>query len=367
MKYPAAIILGCLVLIHLAFLQQLPASGGAPQAVANSSEQEIRHDIATVYQSLAAKNINAYSALWCDRSPQFSTAGNIATTLISDLGRRASAPMQIGQLRINGKWAVARVHIQPSTLKSNAAVQSDPGTGNHTLVFLLDNGKWRVWHHAITVDDIASKIALAKSNAVAIGILKSERSIWGASLGRALVDKGDDDADQGHLDAAIDLFKLATSVAMEVGDLSGEGIAYNHAGYYYGGNHNYRMAIESYKAGLAAFKAKGDKFNIALSLNSIGDVLTSLNEFDAALGWLQPALKRFEEIPDNEGIVDTLNNLGLTYYNQGAYNQAESSYTRSYQLAKGTQGRPQSARSRNGSPRRMLFEGKRIWYGDRLF
>ncbi|MCL1468872.1 CHAT domain-containing protein [Argonema galeatum] len=84
----------------------------------------------------------------------------------------------------------------------------------------------------------------------------------------------------------------------------------------------FQAALQTYQQVLAIRRNQKDKAGIAATLNKIGEVYTSLADYDKALSNLQAALTIRKELRDRSGIGETLNNIGFVYRQLGDYPKA---------------------------------------------
>ncbi|MFB2839702.1 CHAT domain-containing protein [Floridanema evergladense] len=96
----------------------------------------------------------------------------------------------------------------------------------------------------------------------------------------------------------------------------------------------FSTALQTYQQVLQLQTKLNNQAGIADTLDNIGEVYTSLSEYNQALDVLQQALLIRKEINDKTGIGETLNNLGLVYRLLGEYPKALELHQQSLGIAK---------------------------------
>jgi tetratricopeptide (TPR) repeat protein len=77
------------------------------------------------------------------------------------------------------------------------------------------------------------------------------------------------------------------------------------------------LALDAYRQSLPLARASGDKNQLAFALNSMAWLLTRLAENQRALTCFERALRYWREIGNRSEESETLNNLGLLYFEKG--------------------------------------------------
>lgn len=96
----------------------------------------------------------------------------------------------------------------------------------------------------------------------------------------------------------------------------------------------FSTALQTYQQVLQLQKQLNNQAVIAATLDNIGEVYTSLSEYNQALNILQQALTIRQKLNDREGIGETLNNLGFVYRLLGEYPKALELHQQSLAIAK---------------------------------
>lgn len=87
-----------------------------------------------------------------------------------------------------------------------------------------------------------------------------------------------------------------------------------------------QAALEKFQQALTIYEAIGERANIAVSLNNIGEAYRQLGQYSQALQSYQQALTIRQDLGDRKGEGRTLNSIGLLYQSQGQYSQALDFY-----------------------------------------
>jgi len=99
------------------------------------------------------------------------------------------------------------------------------------------------------------------------------------------------------------------------------------------GQGRYAQADARYESALAAARRAGDKELEGTTLQNQGILACRQNQLDRAVGLYQRALKLFQEMNDEEGVMQTCNLLGGVEDEQGRLAEARTWYERSREIA----------------------------------
>jgi tetratricopeptide (TPR) repeat protein len=128
----------------------------------------------------------------------------------------------------------------------------------------------------------------------------------------------------------------SAELAIKLGDIKGEALAYNSIGVGYNYLGDYKKALEFHIKALKMRKKIGDKKYIASSLTNLGLVYEKLSNYSKALEYYLKSLKLNEEIGDKTGIATSSVNIGNIYEELKNYNNALEYYQNSLKLFKET-------------------------------
>jgi len=93
-----------------------------------------------------------------------------------------------------------------------------------------------------------------------------------------------------------------------------------------------RMAIQKYQASLPLWRTAGDRYEEALTQDSIGLVNSDLGEMQKALDYYNQALPLMHAVGDRDGEAGTLNNIGAVYKALGEEQKALDYYNQALPL-----------------------------------
>ncbi|MCD4746251.1 MAG: tetratricopeptide repeat-containing sensor histidine kinase, partial [Bacteroidales bacterium] len=108
----------------------------------------------------------------------------------------------------------------------------------------------------------------------------------------------------------------------------------NGIGIIYASLNDYDKAIDYYQRSLEISENISDLAGVQSSLNNIGLIFYYLNDYDKALKYYFKSLKISRELENKQKISYSLNNIGLVYISKGEYNKALDYYRRSLKLKK---------------------------------
>ena len=93
------------------------------------------------------------------------------------------------------------------------------------------------------------------------------------------------------------------------------------------------QAYRELKGVLDVYEAKGDMYNIAYVSDQVATVLALMGRTGDAAVHLERARRCWTKLGNDERLLQTMNNLGVLYYLQGDFEQAESVLSQGLQKA----------------------------------
>jgi CHAT domain-containing protein/tetratricopeptide (TPR) repeat protein len=127
---------------------------------------------------------------------------------------------------------------------------------------------------------------------------------------------------RGEMQEALAACNGALPTFRAVGDRWGEAASLNNIGLIYSSLGEKQKALEHYQQALPVVRALGDRGGEAVTLNNIGMVYDDLGEKQKALEYYQQALPIERSVGDREGEATTLNNIGMVYGHLGENQKA---------------------------------------------
>ena len=161
--------------------------------------------------------------------------------------------------------------------------------------------------------------------ALEIGDLTGEGGAY-ANLGNAYQSLGD-------YRKAIEYHEKHLKIALEIGDLTGEGRAYANLGNAYQSLGDYRKAIEYCERQLKIAIEIGDRAGEGGAYGNLGNAYLSLGDYQKAIEYHEKHLKIAIEIGDLVGKGIAYGSVGNVYYSLGDYGKAIEYYEKLLKIA----------------------------------
>ena len=139
---------------------------------------------------------------------------------------------------------------------------------------------------------------------------------------------------QSNYKEAKELYKIALTIMVEIGDKKGEAACYGNAGSMSQCLGEYGKAEEYQRKALAIRKEIGDKEGEAACYGNLGSVSQCLGEYGKAEEYQKKALAIRKEIGDKEGEAECYGSLGGTSQCLGEYGRAEEYQKKALAIAK---------------------------------
>ena len=136
----------------------------------------------------------------------------------------------------------------------------------------------------------------------------------------------------GQYDKAIEHFKKALAINVELERKDGIASCLNNIGGVYQAWGQNKEALEYYKKSLAINEELKNKDVIASGLNNIGLVYQAWGQYDKAIEHFKKALAIDEVLEKKGEIAIVLNNIGLVYQAWGQYDKAIQQYYKAWEI-----------------------------------
>lgn len=136
----------------------------------------------------------------------------------------------------------------------------------------------------------------------------------------------------GQRKKALEYYKRALPIRVEVGDRVGEAATLNNIGMVYNTLGQPQKALEYYERALPIIAEVGERYGEAVTLNNIGMVYSALEQWQKALEYYERALPILAEIGERDGEAVTLNNIGAIYQRLGQRQKALEYYERALSI-----------------------------------
>lgn len=136
----------------------------------------------------------------------------------------------------------------------------------------------------------------------------------------------------GELRKSIELFDLALSLWINVGERSGQALALLNLGYSYSDLGNPQAAADHFQRSLALWQAIDDGRGTAFAQTALGGTYATLGEAQLALNLHRQAVQHFRAIGDKQGAAAALNGMASAYHDLSEYQSAFDHYFEALQL-----------------------------------
>jgi len=303
------------------------AQDGDPSAVLLLAEQ--------VNECFRNRDEACLKAHWSAASPNRSAGTSVAAKLFQDAAARI-AQNTTGVPVIEGSRA--RVRVQRT-------VTGAAGSGRLTLEAVKENGQWKLWKLGSAAEELALRVANARSKEAQNALLEAEPELWNAELADALIAQGSAASNRGEDDRAQTLYDAALTTEERIGDQRLRALAQNDIGLTYYNRGDFQNALQWYGRSLTLAESMEDKRGIARALNNIGAVYSDYNEFALALQTLERSLSIAEDLKEPLAIANAIGNMAIIHAKRGDYLKALAQMQRGFEWSQ-----------RSGSARAMVTD-----------
>jgi DNA-binding SARP family transcriptional activator len=190
---------------------------------------------------------------------------------------------------------------------------------------------------SIYIDQAGDQARRSAALAEAVHYYQMALDVWPASdlTGRAKVLRklGECQWMSGHLQDALAPFEACYALYESLGDREGAGGVQRLLGRLYWEKGDRERTLRHYYQALALLEQGPESVELARTISSISEMHMIYSAYDEALTWGQRALSMAERLAAEHVVVQTLVNLGSTYYATGDAERGQAMLRRSWQRA----------------------------------
>lgn len=344
-----------------------------PLARAQSADETALRNLVTQYfEAYARKDAEAMQAAWSEKSPDAAASLKYLQRVFASAGTIELASLNVVKLEVSADKAWVRAALEMNVMQKSGKPAPGFGKMNRSLHFVKEAGAWKIWRETSYEEEVSARLAAVATEAERERLLAQETNLSIAELARTLNAQGMRVDEQGDLERALQLFRLALkfieqadfkpgiirvlnnlgythrrlgdyseslrylqralSLAREIDDRESIGNAHANLGVLYFLWGNYAEALEAFNQAIQIGEAIGNKTIIANSLNNIANIYTAQGNYALALDYLKRSVPLKEELKDKTGLARSLANIGLVHSRQGDYAQALEYFKRSLAL-----------------------------------
>jgi CHAT domain-containing protein/Tfp pilus assembly protein PilF len=330
---------------------QSQSSSSVPASPQSSAESAVRAVVEKYYALYAAKDLDGLMSLWSGQSPDLESGRQAMQKLFADNEKIEVKSPVVLRVTIEGEKARLRVDVEVNAVEAKTGKPAAGfGLRKQVMECVKENGGWRVWREESAFENLAARLAATATEKERDALLSDEKDLWSAELRRALALQGVLYATRGLYSKAIDIFRIAQSMAEKVGDRPGLANALYYIGLCYSRQDDYELALEYFQESLRLAEAIRDKNRIARTLNGMGEVYQSQGHFGLAGEYYRKGLEMAQLQGDKIAIAMALGSVGNIYLPQNNYSSAAEFYQKSlayYREAGGNAGKAGEARILN--------------------
>ena len=130
----------------------------------------------------------------------------------------------------------------------------------------------------------------------------------------------------GELHKSIEMFDLALSLWMQVGERGGQALAFLNLGYSYSDLGNPQTAAANFQQSLELWQSIDERRGAAQAQTALGGTYSTLGEEQLALNLHKQAADYFHAIGDRQGAAAALNGVASVYHDLNEYQAAFDNY-----------------------------------------
>ena len=356
-------------------------------AVAQRQEDEVlvREAARKFFEATQRKDLETLRNLWSEKSPDLPVFMARVQQVFASVGDIELRNLAIQRVTLEGTKADLRVtlEMQANEIKSGKPVAGS-GRLNRTLIFVKEDGRWRVWQNESSELALALALLSAKTKKDQLALLEAAPELQTPELIGLLKAEFQNfrrQKDQAKTLVALEVMQV---VAERSGDEAELVFALSNLGVLYYSSFDYTRAVEMFQKqllftrnpavtahtlnnigtvkrtqgdyagalefmlrGLDVAEKLGDKKIISTIQNSIGVVQREMGDLASALANFEKSLALSEAVGDKVATSFALNNIGMIHGLQGNHDQALAYSQRTLKLGQDSADKPMIANALN--------------------
>lgn len=334
---PRRRLLTPILLVSLCLLAASPSAALQQSA----DKDDLRSLVDRFFRAVQERDLNTLRRLSSVKSPE-SSARNVVRDF-SASGDVELAEVVTRKLVILGDKATIRAVATMKVAKGRGS--SDEKRLDLTFHCTREGGEWRVSTFLQSQDDFAMGLLAAGSEEQRKSLLETNAELVSPTLVAKLVSQGSAVLNRGDFPRALATFRVAASIAEQLGDKSGMVLALGLAAGVHNTQGNYGAALELASRSLEVASESGDEIQIANAKNVLGRTYLLMDRDSDAETNLKSAIAMYEKYGDKRGLAAASTNLALILLDRGDYVQTRSLLERARLLAQETGERSELARA----------------------
>ena len=323
-----------LILVSSAFAQ----SQSSTAMPAPAADEALLRALTEQYsQAMAAGDLEAMRKFWRAESPNMAPHLRYYKNVFAQARLDFIKP-EITQLEITGDRAVSQLTSDERRFdKKTGAIMLtyDPFRGAcHTFEWTKTSGGWQLEREFLYQDELATRLAAAKSDRERDEILEKEKRFVTITLVAALGTKALRFSTRAEYETAMRYVQLQQLICERIGgDPVGLAGAYLNAAIVKRSQDEYEEGLSLVLKAFALYESAGVKRGMAIALENTSNVYRAMGDYRRAFDCAQKSLRLAEEEQHRRNIMMALSELAIIYGHQNSAEQALAHLERALAMA----------------------------------
>lgn len=308
-----------------------------PMRATAAEEESLRTLTAEYGRALAAGDLEAMHKFWNPQSPNLTPQLRSYKNVFAQARLELSSP-EVTRLEIAGDKAVSQLTLDERRLdrKTGAVLLTyDPFRGAcRSFEWTRTNSGWRIEREFLVQDELAVRLAAARSDQQRDEILEQEKRFVNNTLISALGVKALRHQVFAEYDTALRYAQLQLMISEKIDYPIGVAAGWLNTAIVRDGQDEYELGLAAAQKALALYESLGSKRGIALTMETFSNLYRALGDHRRAFECVQKSLRLSEEQGHRRGIMVALSELAIIYGQQNNAEQALAHLERAHTLAR---------------------------------
>jgi len=314
-------------------LAQSQSAAPATATQYSADEAALRSLAESFFFTWTAKDLDGFLRLWTPKAPDLESRKQETQKLFADHEKIEVKKVTVYKVTIDGDKARLRADVEVNAAEAKTG-EPAPGFGllKRVINCARENGSWGVWSEESAFENLAKALMATATEKERDTLLEAEKDLWSRELTKAINNEGIRYGSQGLYPKAMNVFRIAQSVAEKINDSSGVGSSLNNIGLVHSYQGDYNLALESLQKSLRLKEAVADLRSISYTWNNLGLLYQRQGDLSQAIASYKKALE-MAQVQENKSLVAiALGNIGNIYIGQGNYSLAAEYHQKSLAL-----------------------------------
>ena len=322
----------CLVAVSSVTTLSMPAGLSARIRPQSTADSEVRLVVDRFVLAFQRGDLPGLISCWSEKSPDVATAKRSFQNTFASV-KEIKASVFDAKSEVNGDQATVRLDLDMSAVNATTGKPAEGFGKIKRIIYLVkETGAWKIWRYVSLEQDLARRIAEAKTDEERRSVLNENKDLFTRDLDKALLEEADRLRTAGSFSQALSVFSVAENQATQMNDEASVAealLGLSGCSFLQG---KYEPSLEYAQKAVDVSKAADSKRVMARALSALGRGYRQLGKYDEAAKNYGAALQAGKTTGDRAATAEALSGLGTVEERRGDYSAALEDYRESAKI-----------------------------------